>query len=231
MGLVFVQIKAVFFDLFETLITEFSDGKRITARDINYLELFGISSEDFKKEWGSRQEDRMRGRYSNYAMVMKDILDKRKLNFNAEAVESLYQARIREKEAPFQNIRPDVIALLANLRKRGLKLGLISNCTEEEVRLWHKSELAPYFDEVVFSYEVALAKPDIRIYQLACERLGVEPEHAIFIGDGGSNELDGAAQAGLHPFHAFWFNTYIKSSFTKLVNLEKILEELEYTGD
>jgi HAD superfamily hydrolase (TIGR01549 family) len=173
----------------------------------------------------------MIGSFPNYFLVVQDILEKRKLNLDREAVESLYQARIQEKKAPFLNIRTDVIDLLAGLRKRNLKLGLISNCTEEEVRHWHKSELAHYFDDAVFSYEVGLAKPDIRIYQLACERLGVKPEHSIFVGDGGSNELDGASHAGMLPYHAFWFNTYIKSNCTKLINPAQLTKYLEDMGD
>lgn len=52
------------------------------------------------------------------------------------------------------------------------------------------------------------------------------PGQSIFVGDGGSKELDGASKAGLLPFHAFWFNTYIESSYKKLLNPEQLLDEL-----
>lgn len=222
-----MHIKAVFFDLFETLITEFSNGRRVTNRSINYSELLGMSNDDFKREWGNRHEARMTGALPNYSFVIKDIMEKQNLNYDDESAECLYQKRIEEKIVPFLNIRADVIYLLESLRKRNLKLGLISNCTEEEVRQWHECELANYFDDVIFSYEVGLAKPDNRIYALACERLNVKPENSVFVGDGGSNELDGACNAGLHPYQAIWFNTFITSNYKKLTNPEEFIQELE----
>ena len=51
----------------------------------------------------------------------------------------------------------------------------------------------------MFSCSVGLKKPDPRIYQLAANRLEVEPESCLHIGDGGSNELTGASKVGMHP--------------------------------
>src|SRR5690606_11161676 len=113
-------------------------------------------------------------------------------------------------------IRPDVLHLLEDLRSSNVKLGLISNCMEEEVMSWEDSELAKYFDARIFSYEVKCCKPDARIYLLACESLEVNPEESVFVGDGGSDELRGAERAGLTPYHAFWFNKYVQSNYTKL---------------
>jgi putative hydrolase of the HAD superfamily len=95
--------------------------------------------------------------------------------------------------------------MLGALRGRSVKLGLISNTTPEEVTGWDSSALAPCFDEVVFSYRVGLVKPDKRIYELACKRLGVSPSAAVFVGDGGDYELRGASLAGLRTYWAVWF--------------------------
>ena len=46
---------------------------------------------------------------------------------------------------------------------------------------------------------MGLKKPDPRIYQIAMEQLGVESHNCIYIGDGGSQELTGAYQVGMHP--------------------------------
>ncbi|HVD14610.1 MAG TPA: HAD family phosphatase [Actinomycetota bacterium] len=57
-----------------------------------------------------------------------------------------------------------------------------------------------HFDEItdllVYSHEVGIAKPDPRIYQLACARLGVRPGETVFVDD---NQLmvDGARAAGI----------------------------------
>lgn len=54
-----MTIKAVFFDLFETLVTEFSENTRISKRNYDYMNILGLSNEDFKKEWRIRRERRM----------------------------------------------------------------------------------------------------------------------------------------------------------------------------
>ncbi|GLZ32864.1 hydrolase [Lentzea sp. NBRC 105346] len=46
-------------------------------------------------------------------------------------------------------------------------------------------------DEVVLSYEEGMIKPDPRIFKIACERLGVNPEETLMVGD--SEEADGGA--------------------------------------
>lgn len=133
---------------------------------------------------------------------------------------------LAKKYIPFQQIHPEIIELLGSLRARRIKIGLISNCSEEEVKFWADSQLAEYFDDYIFSFEVKCSKPDPSIYSMACNRMDVRPEESFFVGDGGSNELDGAAAAGLRPFHAFWFNTYIQSQHKKLSRPKELLEEL-----
>ncbi|WP_422657613.1 HAD family hydrolase [Paenibacillus sp. EC2-1] len=210
-----MTIKAVFFDLFETLVTEFSENIRISKRNYDYMNILGLSNEDFKKEWRIRRERRMAGVFSDYPSVLRDILSSRGLKDDIEAIDFLHQERIKEKCIPFRNIHSEITDLLTYIKSKGIKIGLISNCTEEEVRYWNGSALTPYFDDAIFSFEVGLAKPDQRIYELACERLLVKPSESIFVGDGGSSELEGAARAGLIPYHATWFNTHIKSGFRK----------------
>jgi HAD superfamily hydrolase (TIGR01509 family) len=86
---------------------------------------------------------------------------------------------------------------LAELRARGLRLGLISNCSGDVCELWEESPFGGLFDAVMLSADVGLCKPDERIYRIALERLGVEPREAIFVGDGHSDELPGAAAVGM----------------------------------
>lgn len=60
--------------------------------------------------------------------------------------------------------------------------------------------LAETFDEIVISAEEGLAKPDVRIYQVAAARLGVEPGEAVFVDDFREN-IAGAQAAGMHGVH------------------------------
>ena len=221
-----MTIRAVFFDLFETLISEFEGGRRRSNRKYDYDQLLGLSNEVFKTEWGKRQAQRMNGYFATYHDVIRDIAASRDLQTNEESLQHLYMSRIEEKRLPFLHIEPEIIAMLEKLRGEGFKLGLISNCTHEEVTAWGESVLAPYFDACLFSYEAKCSKPDAAIYALACDRLDVRPEECAFVGDGGSTELEGADRAGMRPYHAVWFNTYIQSAFPKLSAPGDLLSEL-----
>ena len=63
---------------------------------------------------------------------------------------------------------------------------------------WHDSPLKDLFDETVFSHEVGYIKPQLEIYLRALERMKVDPENSLFIGDGGSDELKGAKMLGIN---------------------------------
>ena len=52
-------------------------------------------------------------------------------------------------------------------------------------------------DTAVLSFNVGLAKPDPRIYELATRVLGVAAEHCLYVGDGSGGELTGASKAGM----------------------------------
>ena len=208
-------IEAVFFDLFETLVTEFADGRRRSNRNYDYAKLLGLPNGAFKAEWGIRQARRMNGEFAAFEDVIRDIVMCRGLPVDEAAIRELKHARLEEKRLPFRDIRPEIVELLAFLRERRIKLGLISNCTEEEVAGWRESELSAYYDDCLFSYEAKCSKPDAAIYALACGRLGARPEACAFVGDGGSGELEGAFRFGMRPYHAYWFNAYIESEFAK----------------
>lgn len=95
--------------------------------------------------------------------------------------------------------RPDAINVLTNLKSAGYKIGLISDCAVEVQIHWPDTPLAHLIDVSILSCSVQLKKPDPRIYQLACEQLQILPWHCLYIGDGSSHELSGAANIGIHP--------------------------------
>lgn len=62
-----------------------------------------------------------------------------------------------------------------------------------------------FFDVVVSSYKIGVLKPDSRIYRHCLQTLGVRAEEAVFVGDGGRDELSGASQLGIAALWATWF--------------------------
>ncbi len=89
------------------------------------------------------------------------------------------------------------VDVLTLLKVRGKRIGLVSNASTMEVTAWDQSPLAPLFDSAVFSCYVGYVKPDRRIYETCIDALGVAPEECVFIGDGGSEELEGARDLGM----------------------------------
>ena len=54
-----------------------------------------------------------------------------------------------------------------------------------------------------------MQKPEIRIYQEAANLLGVAKSECIFVGDGGSHELEGAKMAGMEAVQAKWYTNQL----------------------
>lgn len=76
---------------------------------------------------------------------------------------------------------------------------LISDCTHELPAFLPSLPVAPLLDAQIFSVELGVCKPDPEIYLAACHRLGVAPTDCLYVGDGGSHELTGAAAVGMTP--------------------------------
>jgi putative hydrolase of the HAD superfamily len=93
----------------------------------------------------------------------------------------------------------DVVPAMERLRLRGASVGIISNWDRRLPRLIAGLGLQPLVDTVVTSAEVGMHKPDPRIFELACARLGVAPERCAHVGDHYYADVLGAQVAGLTP--------------------------------
>jgi putative hydrolase of the HAD superfamily len=173
----------VIFDLWETLIDWSHDANaRMHAR---VEERVGF---DFRARWNLAPQ--------RYTVPVRSVLED--VGVPAEAMEDVMSYRadfVRECLVP----RAGAVETLTELRARGIKVGLITVCTEDVELLWPESEFAGLFDAEIFSNAVGLSKPDPRIYLACCEQLGVDPRDAVFVGDGANDELEGARRVGLLP--------------------------------
>ena len=93
----------------------------------------------------------------------------------------------------------DVAPALASLRGSGVTLGIVSNFEEWLERLLERLGVADEFDVRVISGLEGIEKPDPRIYRLALERAGVEPERSAFVGDSPEFDVDPPAALGMFP--------------------------------
>jgi putative hydrolase of the HAD superfamily len=94
---------------------------------------------------------------------------------------------------------PDVKPAFERLSTLGLQLGIISNWDRRLNSLIEGVGLGEYLSTVVSSAEVGLHKPDPRIFELACERLGVAPREAAHVGDHYYADIVGASAVGMNP--------------------------------
>jgi FMN phosphatase YigB (HAD superfamily) len=92
---------------------------------------------------------------------------------------------------------------------RGIKTGLVANSWPDPARLLRADVesfgLTEQFDVIVFSEEVGFRKPQPEIFLHALRKLGVDPENAMFVGDGLDTDVQGAAQVGMATVQALWF--------------------------
>jgi putative hydrolase of the HAD superfamily len=205
------MVKAVLFDLFETLVTESVTQPTRTSRLGSAL---GLEDAAFRAEWKATRPRIILGDLS-FHEALTEISRTLIGRVDAVIVAHLCEERVREKAVAFAAIDEDVVALVRRLRGRGVSLAVISNCFAEDVRSWSTWPLACEFQCSVFSCEAGMAKPDPEIYLKATRGLGVEPDDAVFIGDGGDGELVGAGRAGLRAFRADWFSSrwpHVRSS-------------------
>jgi len=93
----------------------------------------------------------------------------------------------------------DVRPLLADLRSRGIKLGVISNWTGDLEDVLRRIDLHSSFDVIIDSARFGHEKPHPEIFAEALRRAGVLPSAALHVGDSIEHDVDGALSFGLRP--------------------------------
>ena len=78
----------------------------------------------------------------------------------------------------------------ARCRAEGLRIGVLSDCTHELRDIWDDLPLSPLVDAVVLSITMGERKPHASLYLSVCQRLGIDPSEAIYIGDGGQQRAN-----------------------------------------
>lgn len=201
------MIKAVIFDMFETLITHYKCPLYFGAQ---MAQDAGISKEQFLPLWRATDEERTLGKLT-LEQVITSILQECGC-FSEELLENIVEKRIETKKACFENLHEEIIPMLTKLKEQGIKIGLISNCFSEEAAVIRESVLFPFFDAVCLSYEQGVQKPDREIYNRCMAELDVKAEECVYVGDGGSQELEAASSLGMKAVQAVW---YLKQGSTQ----------------
>ncbi len=194
------MIKAVIFDMFETLVSLF-EGKAYFGEDM--AADIGVSYDVFRDPWHATEDDRTLGKVT----IEEGIGEALRVvgAFSEENVRLLAGKRRASLDDTFSAIPKESDLLLQHLHDKGIKTGLISNCFSDEAEYIRKCRLYPLLEKAMLSYEQGIGKPDPAIYIKILEELDVLPEECLYVGDGGSNELFTAGEIGMKPVQALWY--------------------------
>ena len=193
---------AVLFDLYDTLVKMQQPDR--PAQQI-FADRLGLELAAVRAWWKANMRARMVGVYPTYEATLRALCADLGSTIPAVELDAICAERDRSRTAILHAVRPEVLAMLAELRERGWRIGVVSNATPDEVSPWSSGPLSAHVDDSVFSCDVGCMKPEPRIYELACERFGIPPATAHFIGDGGFDELQAADALGMRVVKANWF--------------------------
>jgi putative hydrolase of the HAD superfamily len=192
------RIDAVLLDLFGTLIPTGSQVARIHNLAAMAREL-GVDPESFAGRWLSTFDERARGVFGSLEETIERFARELGGTPNQGAVDRAAALRTGFARSLFDTGRSSLPALDA-LTSTGLRLAVVSDTSDDTVRVWPETAFAARFEAAVFSCVEGFRKPDPRMFRAALERLHVAPAACVFVGDGGSNELSGAEAVGVSAY-------------------------------
>jgi putative hydrolase of the HAD superfamily len=187
-------VDAVLLDLYDTIArTHWGQlSERITAE-------LGINKADLFRAYELTRAARGVGTYESAEGDMTAIVEAAGVDPDPALV-----ARLLDMERAFTEtgveLYEDSLPVVRELRARGTRTALISNCSHSTRPIVDRLRLDEEFDEILLSFEVGIHKPDAGIYREALRRLGgVAPERSVFVDDQ-PPYCDGAAVLGIETF-------------------------------
>ena len=183
--------QGIFFDLFHTLVS--ADA----APGMPTHEILGVT----KLEWRKQTFAASHSRLTRSDLEPYEIIRSMAQAIDPQIPESLIREATDQRAVRFvetlKNPPETTLRVLEALRDHGIATALITNADVIETSGWPRSPLSDLFDHTVFSWQVGYAKPDRKIYEHCLNQMELEPTEAVFVGDGGSDELSGARAVGL----------------------------------
>lgn len=171
------EIDAILFDLDGVLINSFESWYQAFSKMLRAYGKGEISKDKFEEKcWGPDLRHNLAA-----------------LNLGEDAAE--YCVREQLKLVELIELFPDAEVVLHRIKTEyRLKVGLVTNTPRENVnKILEHFHLSNHFDVILTGNDVKRGKPDAEIVITACERLNVQPEHAILVGDTKADFMAGKA--------------------------------------
>jgi len=187
---------AILFDLWGTLIAPGVERRdavsRLIARDL------GVDADAFIAAVPASHAERFVGSTGPLLDTLRTLARRSGGDPDDEALERAVAHRLAMTR-DLLAADDETLCVLDELRDRGLALGLVTDSSIETPTVWPDGPLAARFAATAFSCLEGVRKPRPEIYLACTGRLGVEPRDCLYVGDGDSHELSGAAALGMTP--------------------------------
>ena len=200
--------KAILFDLFHTLA---SVPPPALSGEIPISKILGVPGDEWHRLY---YDDDVLGRCLGHihesVEIMRRITHSIDPTVDEARILMAVESRRRRFELGLVGIEAGILEAIDRVRDAGIRIALVSDAGADDVESWERSPLRNRFDATVFSYKLGIRKPDARIYKHALDAIGVPASHAIFVGDGGSDEHRGARAIGMQavfvtrPMKLYW---------------------------
>lgn len=189
------MIKAVFFDIDDTLYDTSGFAKLARKAALNVMIDAGLPLESDEAYQLLREIIDKYG--SNYDKHF-NVLTKRVFGEEKPLLIALGMITYHNVKFALLRLFPQTTKTLIYLKEKGYNLGVISNGIT--IKQWEKLirlDLHHFFDYVITSEEARFEKPDTRIFELALEKMGSNPEESVMIGNKFSEDIVGALNSGM----------------------------------
>ena len=214
--------KIICFDLFFTLVNPESNN------NIEHT-IAGVT----KNNWESYMEDielyyrRATGVITDPKEIICEVLKKYNIILSNDKINYLVSSRINRFRNSLLDIDPIIIQTLNQIKQKNIPMAIISNSDSIDVMHWEDSPLSKLFIEAVFSFKVGYVKPNKNIYSYLLNKLKIDASDCLFVGDGGSNEIETAKSLGMKTVLATHFSSlhsnkksdFVIYNFEELVNI------------
>jgi len=199
------MIKAVFFDLWDTLLVD----RGVFRGERNKIILEFLKSLDKKTtleeldKLFTEVHDYMETKYFGgvekyrFGMGLSLLFERLGAEVDKETTEAL-EEKLWELFFHEGELRPHAIETLSYLKRRGYKLAVITNCsTVTGNEVVDSFDLRKYFDLIVISEDVGGEKSTTLPFKVALEKLGLKPEEVVMVGDRDDEDIFGAKLLGM----------------------------------
>lgn len=192
---------------------ELSDGRRMLGRDIRLM----VADETSRAFHGDCIDP-------DYPDICRRVAKMHDIELTPEQAEELWEAWNLGGLFLGRELFPDVTDTLADLAKRGYRLASITNRGYGGPKFWdevREFKLDQIFEEIVVSCDIGYLKPHPRIYQYALEKMRVEADECVMVGDSMRADVEGSKTLGMT---AVWRRPHLDEP------VEEATDEHEITG-